>query len=121
MLSGIGDKNFTLLTSMMDMLSARHKVMAENIAHVNTSNYRRRQFTFDKALKEALGNGSQEAYQNIRESTERTNNTPVRNNGNNVDIDVEMVSMDQNSVLYEIYTQLYQQKSQMVKKAINGG
>jgi flagellar basal body rod protein FlgB len=49
------------------------------------------------------------------------NTTAVRNNGNNVDIDLEMVNMRQTAALYNIYTQLYNRKASLVKMAISGG
>jgi flagellar basal-body rod protein FlgB len=121
MLTKIGNKNFTLLGKMLDLHSAKHKVSAQNIANVNTPNYRRREFKFSKALREAMAKGQASDYRNIRGFVDRPTNTAVRNNGNNVDIDMEMASMQENAMFYQIYTDLYTKKVKMLNTAIKGG
>jgi flagellar basal-body rod protein FlgB len=121
MLGKIGHKNFALLGRMLDLHAAKHRVIAQNVANVNTPNYRRREFKFEDALQRAMHRGQSEDYQDIQGWVDRPNNTPVRNNGNNVDIDQEMVKMHENNSLYNIYTQLYSRNSHMVKSAIKGG
>jgi flagellar basal-body rod protein FlgB len=120
MLDKIGNKNFALLGKMMDLTAARHRVIAQNIANVNTPNYRRREFKFDSALQEAMKGGTTSDYQGIMGWVDRPNNTPIRNNGNNVDIDQEMMMMNENGSQYEIFTSIYSKKSQMLKSAIRG-
>lgn len=120
MLSKLGNKNFTLLGKMLSLSSARQRVIAQNVANVNTPNYRRREFRFESALAQAMSNGRAEDYSAVQGWVDRPNNTPVRNNGNNVDIDLEMMNMHENSTSYQIYTELYSRKSNMVKSAIRG-
>ena len=121
MLAKLGHKNFSLLGKMMTLHSARHRVMSENIANVNTPYYNRKEFNFGRSLNHAMSQGTATAYQGVNGRIDRPNNTPVRNNGNNVDIDMEIVAMKENSMLYQIYTELYAQKVGMVKRAIRGG
>ena len=121
MLSKLGNKNFTLLAKMMDLHAASQKVSAQNIANVNTPNYHRREFKFSKALREAMQRGQASDYRNIRGWVDRPNTTPVRNNGNNVDIDMEMISMRENAMKYQIFVDLYSKKAAMLKTAIKGG
>jgi len=116
----IGHKNFSLLEKMLDLHAAKHRVIAQNIVNVNTPHYRRRVFRFDSALRDAMSKGHSSDYNTIQGWVERPNTTPVRNNGNNVDLEMEMVSLKENATAYEIYTSLYSKKSQMVKAAIRG-
>lgn len=120
MLSKVGHKNFTLIGKMMSMHSARNRVIAQNVANANTPNYRRRTFNFESALHNAMEGGTAQDYKGIRGWVDRPNNTPVRNNGNNVDIDMEMMALNENAATYQIYTQLYNKKSQNIKNAIRG-
>lgn len=120
-LSKLGNKNFTLVSKLLDLQAKSQKVISQNIANVNTPNYKRREFKFDKALHEALGKGNAYAYRDVTGWVDRPNTTPVRNNGNNVDVELEMVNMKETEMLYEIYSQVYNKKSSLVKKAINGG
>lgn len=121
MLDKLGNKNFTLLARMMDLHSANHRVIAQNVANVNTPNYRRRVFRFEEALQEAMNRGSARDYQGVKGWVERPNTTTVRNNGNNVDIDMEMMTLNENANLYNIYSSIYRQKAQVLKSAIRGG
>jgi len=116
----IGNKNFALLSRMLDLHASRGKVIAANIANVNTPNYQRRSFEFDSALRHAMSKGTSAEYNKIQGWVERPNNTPVRNNGNNVDIEQEMVALRENATAYEVYSTLYSQKSQMIHAAIRG-
>jgi len=121
MLQKLGNKNFALLSKLMHLHTYRHNVIAQNVANINTPNYHRRTFNFESALNRAIEKGSQSDYESIRGWVDRPNTTAVRNNGNNVDIDMEMVALNKNATSFEIYAQLYRQKSQMVKDAIKGG
>lgn len=106
---------------MLDLHGAKQRVIAQNIANVNTPKYRRREFKFETALKQAMREGRSKDYASIEGWVDRPNTTPVRNNGNNVDIDMEMVEMGENSQMYQVYSSLYAKKSGMTKAAIRGG
>ena len=120
MLHKLGNKNFALLGKVLSLTSAKHRVIAQNVANVNTPNYRRRELRFDTALAQAMRGGTASDYERMTAHVDRPNNTAVRNNGNNVDIDLEMLNMDENSMNYQLYAQLYTRKSNMVKSAIRG-
>lgn len=121
LMNKIGHKNLTLLSKMLDLHGQAQKVIAQNIANVNTPNYMRRQYKFDRALREAMGAGTAYAYRNMNGWLDRPKVTPVRNNGNNVDIDLEMVNMRENAFFYQMYTHVYNKRSGLVKRAITGG
>ncbi len=120
-MSKLGNKNFALMGKMMDLLQDRHQVIAGNIANVNTPNYQRRAFKFEDSLRYAMEQGSVAGYRNTQGYVDRPKVTPVRNNGNNVDIDLEMLQMRENSSYYKVMTELYNKKSGLVKRAIRGG
>lgn len=121
MLEKLGNKNMALLGKMMSMHAEKHRVIASNIANVNTPNYRRQEFRFETALQQALENGTAADYKAVRGYIAKPNTTPVRNNGNNVDIDSEMLDLGGNSAAYEMYGQIYNKKAEMLKYAIRGG
>ena len=121
MLSKIGHKNFPLISKLLDLHSARQRVHSQNIANVNTPNYKRREFKFESALRDAMEGGTANHYKGIRGWVDRPNNTAVRNNGNNVDIDMEMISMQENTSSYEMYTDIYNRRAQAIRSAIRGG
>lgn len=111
------NENLSLLGKALDLSAARQRTIAGNVANVNTPNYHRRVYTFEKALKEAVANGNLEDAEG---TLSKPRNTLVRNNGNNVDIEQELADLHENSNMYQIYTQLYAMKSQGIKSAIKG-
>ena len=119
-LNKVGNKNFTLLAKMLDLANARQRVISQNVANVNTPNYRRRSFDFEKSLRDAMEQGSAQAYSQVRGYVSKPNTTAVRNNGNNVDIDMEMNNLNFNSTSFEVYSTIYNRKSNMLKSAIKG-
>lgn len=107
----------TLLGKMLDLGAARQRTIAGNVANVNTPNYRRQVYSFKDALEQAMAGGD---INEVKGTVERPRTTLVRNNGNNVDVEQEMNDLNENSVLYGIYSQLYAMKSQGIKNAIKG-
>lgn len=121
MLNKLGQKNFTLLGKLMDMSANRHRVIAQNISNVNTPYYRRKEYSFESSLREAMHSGKAKDYSEVSGYVRHPNTTPVRNNGNNVDIDQEVLDLKENATLYSLYTHLYTEKASMVRSAIRGG
>lgn len=104
--------------SMLDVLSLRNRVIANNIANVDTPRYKSQSVVFQEELRKQL---AADDGRNIRlrrthpkhlpniaapstvpykilEST----NTVVNNNLNNVDIDVEMANLAKNQLAYNV-------------------
>lgn len=120
-MSKLGNKNFALLGKMLDLTASKHRVISGNISNVNTPNYQRRDYNFKESLRYAMDTGSVKGYREVEGWVGRPKTTAVRNNGNNVDIDLEMLNMRENSSYYNMMTEFYNKKSNMVKKAIQGG
>ncbi|MDF2549350.1 MAG: flgB [Chlamydiales bacterium] len=116
----MGNNPLRMLKSVVGLHAKRHEVIAGNVANVNTPYYRRREFRFEEELKQAIENKTA-SFEELDGSIERPKDTVVRNNGNDVDIDDEIVAMNKNTTLYGIYTQIYQQRASQIKHAIRGG
>ncbi|MGR3310859.1 MAG: flagellar basal body rod protein FlgB [Candidatus Brocadiales bacterium] len=118
------DKQFDLLEKLIDAGAIRHRTIANNIANVNTPGYKRLDVKFEDELKAALsGNGivdisSVRPKIVIAKSTEKT---ALRNDGNNVNIEVEVSELIKNTMSYNIYVQLMSKKFAALKLAIGGG
>ncbi|HHT9111935.1 MAG: flagellar basal body rod protein FlgB [Planctomycetes bacterium] len=115
------DKSATLLEKMLDVSSVKHKVIANNIANVNTPGYKKMDVSFADQLEKALNESSVNKFDALQPkiviSKEDTGET-VRNDGNNVDMDKEVSSLVKNTLSYNIYTQLMAKKIELVKSAI---
>ena len=117
------DKSATLLEKMLDVSSVKHKVIANNIANVNTPGYKKMGVSFSDQLEKALNESSMNKFDTLQPkiviSKEDTSET-ARNDGNNVDMDKEVSSLVKNTLTYSIYTQLLAKKYEGIKSAIEG-
>lgn len=102
-----------LLTAAADYSWTRSEVLNNNIANVDTPNYKRQDVSFESVLNTAVTRASHSArtltqiVSNIDYSTVKptvyTDNSELsyRLDGNNVDIDVEEVEVASNQLYYE--------------------
>lgn len=110
--------NLTALEKGLDASSLRQKVLADNVANVDTPNFKRSDVDFQAVLNSALGNN--EASLPLKRTSPRhlpgvaepaspavvqDNSTTLRNDGNNVDIDREMANVAENGIYYNSLTQ----------------
>ncbi|MCO7126003.1 flagellar basal body rod protein FlgB [Sporolactobacillus shoreicorticis] len=91
---------------------AEQNAIAQNIANVDTPNYKAQKVTFDRVLQNELKanrtNASHISFSSSEDSGYRTvtdNYGTVQNNGNNVDLDHEMSDLAQNQLLYQTLSQ----------------
>lgn len=113
----MNDLNYDLLKNALNAASLRQETISSNISNVNTDNYKVGQVQFEALLNQAnnsfkmkqtneLHIGFDDLSQIGPVVTKRTD-TAVKENGNNVDIDMEMANQAQNSLYYNaLVTQL---------------
>jgi len=124
-----------LLERGLDTASQRNAVIANNLANVDTPGFKRSEVLFEEELRKALtrkdgitGVVTHEKHipigcRHIPEVTPKTvlrNDTTMRNDGNNVDIDREMAAMAKNSIMYAALAQELNGEFQKLKSAIEG-
>ena len=117
------DKSATLLEKMLDVSSVKHKVIANNIANVNTPGYKKMEVSFANQLEKALNESSMNKFDTLQPKiviSKEDSSETVRNDGNNVDMDKEVSSLVKNTLTYSIYTQLLAKKYEGIKSAIEG-
>ena len=100
------------LEHYMDLLSARQKLVASNIANADTPGYKTRDLDFQSEFQSAAGFGPQviEAH-----------GLAVRNDGNNVSIDRESRLLAENDLRFSIASSLLRDQIRTVKEAIEEG
>lgn len=115
------DNSINLLGKMLDVSAIKHKVIANNIANINTPGYKKMEVSFAEQLEKVIKDTSANKYDTFQPkvvvSKDGTNET-ARNDGNNVDMDKEVSSLMKNTLSYNIYTQLLAKKMELVKSAI---
>jgi len=116
----IGDPVMNVLERGMDVSWFRQQLIADNIANVDTPNYKTQDIDFKKTLENALKDGATSAddldpvYIDSDQYTES-------NNGNNVDIENEMAQQAINQLQYNSLARLESDQLSMLKTAITGG
>lgn len=106
-------------------------VLADNIANVDTPNFKRSYVNFDSLLNtnEILGldmKTTREEHFSINNTDSQTsvvqdNNTTVRMDGNNVDIEYEQAELAKNQIWYNYMVQKVSNEFGRLNLSINGG
>ena len=130
-----GDRNIGILKKAMDVAAMRQKVMANNIANVNTPGYKSQKVSFEEEMKSAIGLsggialdktdrghiGSGGDIESVRPKIVRDESVSQKLDGNNVDIESEMVDMAANQLLYNALAQQISNKISVLRYAIHEG
>lgn len=111
--------------------TAKQKVITNNIANVDTPNYKAQEVRFTNALSNEMqklqatktnakhvdfGGSNTSGYRVVTK-----NNTNYQHNGNNVDIDQEMTEMAKNQIQYNALIERLSGKFNSLKTVIKGG
>ena len=97
------------LERYMDLLSARQKLVATNIANADTPGYRTQDIDFQSEFLNAAG-GAPRAME--------VNELPVKNDGNNVSLDREARLLAENALRFQVASQLMKSQLTIVRTAI---
>jgi flagellar basal-body rod protein FlgB len=105
------------LGQVLDASGLRHRVIAQNVANVNTPGYQRREVAFEEELAKAL---AQPGTAKPVIAKVVLSDGPERADGNNVDIDREMGELAKNGLLYQAAAQLLNSRLASLRAAITG-
>ncbi|MES2201110.1 MAG: flagellar basal body rod protein FlgB [candidate division FCPU426 bacterium] len=138
----VSNELMDLVQKSMDASALQHKVLSNNLANVDTPGFKRSEVIFGEKLKQAVeGRSRSSAELDVAKTDDRhmgiglerkslgeiqpevltENNSSLRNDRNNVDIDVEMSKLAQNTVLFNTLAQITQQQFSQLKSAIREG
>ncbi|MDT2847643.1 flagellar basal body rod protein FlgB [Vagococcus carniphilus] len=124
--------NLNLLNTAMNAADLRQKAISNNVANVNTPGFKVERVSFEEKLKNALSadgieltrtndkhlsiNGQKE---DLTPEVYRKTNTSVKENGNNVDLDVEMSEKSVNELYYNALTRQVNHELSQLNYVIN--
>ncbi|MBP7149146.1 MAG: flagellar biosynthesis protein FlgB [Acidobacteria bacterium] len=111
------DRFLNQLEHALDTMSRRQSVVASNVANIDTPGYRTRDMDFDKALAAAMDGRADGVAARARE----LRGLPVRNDGNNVNLDREMMALGEIRGRYEAATTLLRYRLRQLRSAISDG
>ena len=100
-LSGM-EKEFIMLSKVMDFAAARHAVLANNLANVNTPGFKRSDIEFKEAFAKAIATKDVTEINNVTAEVVEDQTQSVRADGNNVSAHTEMTAMTQNELLFQV-------------------
>ncbi|MGZ9584644.1 flagellar basal body rod protein FlgB [Paenibacillus marinisediminis] len=128
----LGSTSFKQLESAIQASSARHQVITNNIANVETPYFKRSDVEFESLLRNEMNEStlkgtrtdSRHFYigpsQSIPEyRIVQDESTVMGNNQNNVDIDVEAAKQAENQLRYNTYIQQANHHINMMRTAID--
>jgi flagellar basal-body rod protein FlgB len=107
----------TTLTHLLSVAGLRHRVIAQNVANVNTPGYRRLEVSFSDELMRSLQQGT---VGTLPTPEVVESDFPARVDGNTVDIDREMSEMSKNALLYQAAVQILSSRLSSMRSAISG-
>ena len=124
-----GDRTAPLLKKGMDLSTERHLLISGNISNAETPGYKAVDIEFSKQIQEAMGGGDHLNMQTSNhkhlgsasangESEVFEEADAARSNGNNVNMDKEMVKLAENQIMYNAMAQIISKRSSMVRSAI---
>lgn len=95
-------KNAALMEKTLDALWLRQKVISNNIANVDTPGFKSLKVVFEDLLKDVLTEKTDIEKTDLPEAkVVQTNDTAIREDGNNVDIDKENLELYRVQIQYE--------------------
>lgn len=128
---GVKDVTLTILEKGLDALSARQAAIANNLANVETPNYKAVDVAFEASLRKALREDASlvqarpdvaaQKLENLEPQLFRRNDISMRLDGNNVDVETEMVRMAETATRYQALTTLATRKLALLRMVARDG
>jgi flagellar basal-body rod protein FlgB len=110
-------KTIEMLSAILDFRSERHKVIASNIANIDTPNYRPKDIVFKEELKALIGSGmgitmarSREKHLSERSISGDKADFEIIDSGESVNLDIEMAKLAENNLMYNLTVELLARK-----------
>jgi flagellar basal-body rod protein FlgB len=114
------------LRAAMSGLAARQRAIANNVANVDTPNFKATEVRFEDALKSALSRNkpgaavNQSALNSAAARMTVVDTTSTRADGNNVDVDREMEMLGEANLNYSALTQVMSTRLGILRNVISG-
>lgn len=115
------DFNLELLKKALDASTMRQSAIADNIANANTKDYKAKAVVFEEELQRALRTGNVGEISKVSPTLVEEDATIVGEDGNNVDLEQEMVMMAKNQLLYNTLVQQTSRKLSNLSYVISEG
>lgn len=111
----VNDRVTQAIVAALDGVAARQGVIAHNIANSSTPGYRAQRVSFEDSLAAAISRGEPGAAR----VTTSLANTPVKQDGNSVDLTKEVTAMSEAGLQYSALVSALNFKFSVVRSALS--
>ena len=111
----IGDATSTALHAALSGLAQRQRVTADNISNVNTPGFLAGRVDFESALSGAIRNGETPT---VSRGTVARSLEPTNTNGNNVNLDAEILIATETGLRYQLALNALDGKYNVMRTAL---
>ncbi len=127
----------SILEKSLNASWTRNDIISQNLANVDTPQYKRKDVAFEEFLNDSMGRSKLEGtvtdkrhiainskgkVDNVEpELVEDNSNSSMRIDGNNVDIDSEMANLAKNQIKYNALIQMLNGSYSKIKSVISEG
>jgi len=118
----------------MNLAARKQSLVVGNLANIDTPGYRTRDFSMELAMQAALPQGPGVVLRRhgprhipgvsavgLTESSIEIDGLPQRNDGNNVDLDREMLNLSRTAAKFSLATQIMRSELRRIQHAISEG
>ena len=134
--NGIFRDTISLLERSLNLRSLQHRVLASNIANMDTPNYKAVELAVAEEMNENQDSASgiqlvqtqrghfplkHNPAEQVKLKVAKSPEFSLRGDGNTVDLDRTMGRMAENTLLYKTAAQIISQKFNGLRRAIRGG
>ncbi len=114
------DVTSQLLTQMIQGTALRHRVLAANLANVETPGYQAQEVSFTQSLEDARREQSDvgQSAPSVQAAVSPDSDGVIRRDGNNVDLDRQMAKLAQNTMWHNAMIQILTSRLSTLKAAI---
>src|SRR5215207_2181579 len=111
----IGDATSTALHAALSGLAQRQRVTADNIANVQTPGFLAGRVDFESTLQSEIANGQLPV---VGQSSVTRSLDPTRTDGNNVNLDTEVVMQTETGLRYQLALNALDGKYALLRSAL---
>lgn len=129
----INDQVLNYILKGLDAASLRQRTIAHNLANINTPGFKRSVVSFEEKLERSIENGQGKLFrtdprhyfdhggENFEPQVVKTNSGTQRQDGNNVNIDIELSQMIVNTIRYNSLVNQAGDRLENLRYVINDG
>ena len=116
------DPTSDLLSDMIRATTVRQRILASNLANVETPGYEAQDVTFDKVLAEVRGTSGRSSAEvpGVQPVVRPDPDGAIRRDGNTVDLDRQMAKLAENTLWHNGLVQILVSRMNVMKSAIKG-